>query len=68
MGSVQATEEAYVIEEHPINEPRPLRIVVVGAGASGLCFTYAAQKHLRNVEVVLYEKNPSIGGTWYENK
>lgn len=68
MGSVPATKEAYVIEEHPINEPRPLRIVFVGAGASGLCFAHAAQKHLRNVEVVLYEKNPSIGGTWYENK
>ncbi|KAH6988179.1 putative monooxygenase [Ilyonectria sp. MPI-CAGE-AT-0026] len=68
MGSVLVIEEAYVIEEHPINEPRPLRIVVVGAGASGLCFAHASQKHLRNVEVVLYEKNPSIGGTWYENK
>lgn len=41
------------------------RCAVVGAGASGL----AAAHRLRQagVTVTVYEKNPDVGGTWFEN-
>lgn len=68
MGSTNSNGGGYVIEEHPLNEPRPLRIVVIGAGAAGLNFAYACQKYLRNIDFVIYEKNSAIGGTWLENR
>lgn len=68
MGSTATKTSGYVIEEHPLNEARPLRIAVVGAGAAGLNFAYACQKYLRNIDLVIYEKNSAIGGTWLENR
>ena len=29
---------------------------------------YLIQKHIENVEHVIYEKNDDIGGTWLENR
>ena len=63
-----APQDADTISDHPLGEPRPLRAIVIGAGASGLNFAYAVQRHLRNVEIVLYEKNNAVGGTWLENR
>jgi ribulose 1,5-bisphosphate synthetase/thiazole synthase len=46
-----------------------IRVASVGAGASGLCLAYKMERMLRpgTWELVLYEKNPHFGGTWYEN-
>jgi 4-hydroxyacetophenone monooxygenase len=41
-------------------------IVIVGAGASGLCM--AIQLKLAGVDFTILEKNPELGGTWYENR
>ncbi|RKL20092.1 hypothetical protein BFJ72_g15094 [Fusarium proliferatum] len=45
MAEVNSSQPPYLIVEHPINEPRPLRAIVVGAGAAGLNFAYATQKY-----------------------
>lgn len=29
---------------------------------------YQIQKHCENVELVIYEKNADLGGTWLENR
>ncbi|KPI34369.1 putative sterigmatocystin biosynthesis monooxygenase stcW [Cyphellophora attinorum] len=47
---------------------RHLRIITIGAGATGLLAAYKTQKLLQNVELAIYEKNSDIGGTWHENK
>ncbi|KAK5992095.1 FAD-binding monooxygenase moxY [Cladobotryum mycophilum] len=47
---------------------RPLNIVVVGAGISGIQFIKDATTRLKNVNVTVYEKNSDIGGTWFENR
>ncbi|KAF4120115.1 putative flavoprotein CzcO associated with the cation diffusion facilitator CzcD [Geosmithia morbida] len=52
----------------PIHSERHVRIICVGAGASGLLMAYKLQKHFGNFSLVLYEKNPEVAGTWYENK
>ncbi|CAK7232829.1 hypothetical protein SBRCBS47491_008401 [Sporothrix bragantina] len=52
----------------PIHHERHMRIVVVGAGASGLCFAYKLQRSFRNFSLNIFEKNPDISGTWYENR
>jgi len=41
---------------------RKLRIGVLGAGISGLNFLHYAEQHLRDVEIVVYERNEDVGG------
>ncbi|KIW99575.1 uncharacterized protein Z518_11314 [Rhinocladiella mackenziei CBS 650.93] len=59
----------YRILQQYHSKPRKLRIVAAGAGASGLCLAYKLQKMLvpGSYELSIYEKNPNIGGTWFEN-
>lgn len=50
------------------SQPMPIKIIHVGAGATGLCAAYKMERKLSNYELVCYEKNPDIGGTWYESE
>ena len=56
------------VPEYPQCTPQKVKIIHVGMGASGLLFAHKAERFLRNFELVCYEKNPVIGGTWYENR
>ena len=56
------------VPDYPQCSPLPLKIIHVGAGASGLLFAHKARKNLTNYELICYEKNSVIGGTWYENR
>ncbi|KAK6380201.1 hypothetical protein LTS17_005390 [Exophiala oligosperma] len=60
-------ERGYRILEENFGTKRKLRIIHVGAGASGICVSKFAPEMLENVELQIYEKNPDIGGTWLEN-
>jgi len=50
------------------SQPRKIRIVHVGAGATGLCAAWKMERKLENYELVCYEKNEDIGGTWLESE
>lgn len=39
----------------------------MGAGFSGLYLALRLQQRCENVELVIYEKNEDVGGTWLEN-
>ncbi|KAK3396901.1 hypothetical protein B0T20DRAFT_500411 [Sordaria brevicollis] len=54
--------------DKPIHTERPVRVICIGAGASGLQLAYKLQKHISNFSLTVYEKNPEVSGTWYENK
>ncbi|KAJ5733016.1 hypothetical protein N7533_013463 [Penicillium manginii] len=56
------------IEGRSIDEGRPLRIVVIGAGISGILSCIRFRQRIPNIEICVYEKNPDIGGTWFENR
>ncbi|KAI3401753.1 hypothetical protein diail_9417 [Diaporthe ilicicola] len=56
------------IRSEAIYNERFVKIICVGAGASGLCLAYKLQKSFRNYSLTIYDKNPSVGGTWYENR
>lgn len=59
---------AYNVSEKPLGTARHVRIVTIGAGASGINMIRTLREKLTDYEHVVYDKNPSIGGTWYENK
>ena len=52
----------------PIHAERHVNIVCVGAGASGLLFAYKMQRHFQNFTLTIFEKNPEVSGTWFENR
>lgn len=74
--STGATEEykgvdevAYALSQIPLFTPRPIKIICIGAGFSGLSIAHAVSSgRLPVVELKIYEKNRAIGGTWYENR
>lgn len=59
----------FQVTEAPLYQcGRKLRVVCSGAGATAIQAAYKITKHFKDVEVVLYEKNNSVGGTWLENR
>jgi 4-hydroxyacetophenone monooxygenase len=44
---------------------RDFRVAVIGAGASGLLLAHRLRQ--AGVPVTVLEKNPDVGGTWYDN-
>lgn len=58
----------YRIHEEPYDTARKIRVIHIGAGASGIAFSKFVEDQCENVEVQIYEKNKDIGGTWLENR
>ncbi|KAJ1331135.1 hydroxyversicolorone monooxygenase [Microdochium nivale] len=59
---------AYRVEEKPLGAAKHVRIVGIGAGASGINMVRTLRQNLTNFEHVIYEKNSKAGGTWFENR
>ncbi|KAK6209485.1 steroid monooxygenase [Colletotrichum tabaci] len=71
MGSLPAppAKTGYQILEKASRSGRKLRVVCLGGGASALNLAHEIDTcRTLDLELVCYEKNPSIGGTWYENR
>ncbi|KAL6821577.1 hypothetical protein V8C40DRAFT_267898 [Trichoderma camerunense] len=47
---------------------RPMSVIIIGAGFSGIYCGVRIPERLRNVKLTIYEKNSGIGGTWHENR
>ena len=60
--------EDYEVKEVPLGTLRPVRVICIGSGASGVNLAYQVQQNVLKTDLVIYEKNPAIGGTWYENR
>lgn len=57
-----------IVQERPIDQARPLKVIYIGAGISGILATIEFLRAVPAIELVVYEKNPEVGGTWYENR
>jgi hypothetical protein len=71
MGSLDPTVSSMPhssIEPRSIDAARPLKVVVMGAGISGILASIRFPQRIPNLSLTVYEKNADIGGTWYENK
>ncbi|KAF1991026.1 flavin-binding monooxygenase [Aulographum hederae CBS 113979] len=68
-GKTGYTISPTMINEAPLSRPR-FKIMMIGAGAAGIDFLHHAPRALEGlgVDIVCYEKNHDVGGTWLENR
>lgn len=55
-------EVPFLLHDTPIENQRPIKVIVIGAGYSGVYCGIRIPERLRNCELVIYEKNAGIGG------
>ncbi|KAK7686490.1 hypothetical protein QCA50_010087 [Cerrena zonata] len=51
-----------------IDEYRPLKVVIIGAGFSGITAGIRFRQYIPNIQMTIYEKNEDVGGTWWSNR
>ncbi|KAL1981042.1 hypothetical protein VTN96DRAFT_3151 [Rasamsonia emersonii] len=61
------TKPRFEIEEHPIDQVRDIKVGVIGAGLAGVTAAVLLPAKLPGLDLRVYEKNPDVGGTWFEN-
>lgn len=58
-------DESWLDEIRSLDEADRPTAVVIGAGLSGICS--AVQLARAGIDFVVLERNPEVGGTWYDN-
>lgn len=68
--TMASTCSTYRVTQKPINNPRPITILTIGHGASSLALSHTLRQTLppNSYTQVTFEKNSSLGGTWFENR
>lgn len=68
--SASHLDPSYKIIEQPIGTRRPIRVACMGVGYSGLMMAIVFSERMKdkNAELVIYERNEDLGGTWLENR
>ncbi|KAI0066744.1 FAD/NAD(P)-binding domain-containing protein [Artomyces pyxidatus] len=54
--------------EFAVDEYRPMKVVCIGAGYSGIIAGIRFSQKVPNLDLKIYEKAAGIGGTWWTNK
>lgn len=67
-GQLPSGSPPFTLRDEPVENFRPMRVIVIGAGFSGIYMGIRIPEWLRNIDLVIYEKNSGIGGTWFENR
>ncbi|KDQ31391.1 hypothetical protein PLEOSDRAFT_1036737 [Pleurotus ostreatus PC15] len=62
------TSSTFVSGKFSIDEPRPIKVVVIGAGYSGIIAGIRFTQRVQNLDLTIYDANGGIGGTWFANK
>ncbi|KAL4814647.1 hypothetical protein BDW67DRAFT_192052 [Aspergillus spinulosporus] len=65
--SKSTTRPAFQIEEHPVDQVRPIKVGVIGGGLSGITAGILLPVKLPGLDLRIYDKNADLGGTWFEN-
>ncbi|KAL1795478.1 hypothetical protein ACET3X_005702 [Alternaria dauci] len=62
------TPATFALRDQPMHANRHMKVIGVGAGASGLCLAYKLKHYFTDFTLNIYEKNDDVGGTWFENR
>ncbi|KAB8218143.1 hypothetical protein BDV33DRAFT_176009 [Aspergillus novoparasiticus] len=57
-----------VSKQDTVDHARPMKVIIIGAGISGILAAIRFPQRIPNLDLVVYDKNPEIGGTWFENR
>ncbi|KAH9893936.1 FAD/NAD-P-binding domain-containing protein [Cubamyces lactineus] len=57
----------YTLGDFCIDELEPIKVIVIGAGFSGLLAGIRFPQKIPNVQLTIYEKSAGVGGTWFNN-
>lgn len=60
--------EPWIVENRAVDDARPIKVRVMGAGISGIITCIRLMQKIKNIDLAVLEKNDDIGGTWYENR
>lgn len=66
--SYDSAHSPFTLGNFSIDSSRPMKIIIIGAGFSGICAGIRFLQRMENIDVVIYDKNAGIGGTWYTNR
>lgn len=58
----------FQLGDFPIDAARPFKVIVVGAGFSGIAAGIRFLQHIPNLQLTIYDKNEGVGGTWWSNR
>nr|VWO94428.1 FAD-binding monooxygenase BOA2 (EC (Botcinic acid biosynthesis cluster A protein 2) [Ganoderma boninense] len=58
----------FTLGSFSIDEYKPIKVIVIGAGFSGILAGIRFPQKIPNVDLAIYEKSAGIGGTWYNNR
>ncbi|KAJ3795118.1 FAD/NAD-binding domain-containing protein [Lentinula aff. detonsa] len=61
-------ESQYKLPSFCIDEARPMKVVVVGAGYSGIVAGIRFLQRIKNITLTIYEANAGVGGAWFVNR
>ena len=61
-------KRSWKLHDKPVENHRPIKVIVIGAGYSGIYCGIRIPERIRNCELTIYEKNAGFGGAWYENR
>ncbi|KAF5345136.1 hypothetical protein D9758_009675 [Tetrapyrgos nigripes] len=50
------------------DEPRRMKVVIIGAGFSGITAGIRFRQRVPNLDLSIYEANAGVGGTWFANR
>ncbi|KAF5385387.1 hypothetical protein D9615_001078 [Tricholomella constricta] len=59
---------AYKLPSFSVDEARPMKVVAIGAGYSGITAGVRFRQRVKNVDITVYESNAGVGGTWFANR
>jgi hypothetical protein len=61
---------SYQYSHQYLKRARPIKVIVVGCGVSGIAAVKMFKDRFQGlpVQLTIYEKNSSVGGTWFENR
>ncbi|KAI0644817.1 FAD/NAD-P-binding domain-containing protein [Trametes meyenii] len=65
---VDASSTPYALGDFCIDEYRPVKVIVIGAGFSGITAGVRFPQKIPGVHLTIYEKSGGVGGTWYSNR
>ncbi|KAJ5924467.1 hypothetical protein N7466_008654 [Penicillium verhagenii] len=60
-------KSSFVLEEHPVDQVRPIKVGIIGAGLTGITAGVLLPAKLPGLDLRIYDKNANVGGTWFEN-